>query len=138
MSFNHYSGAFDVMHWLVEKSPLWILQPIVIIDGLYEELTTDPHCITNLMQMIHLKIWVLGKTGESVFPPGSTISNLIKIVLVMMSVPIMNVYSYVEDCCFLMTWYWHEESNQCSEELVNAEIQIKTNCVWSFLCNDLF
>jgi hypothetical protein len=101
-------------------------QPVVIMDELYQEFTTvQPH-IANLMQMASFKDMSFGEKWVKVCSHQEVpLPNLIKIVSFVMSDPVSN--AYVERLFSLMTCYWRKERNQCSEDLVKAEIQVKMN-----------
>jgi hypothetical protein len=51
-----------------------------------------------------------------------------------MSIPVSN--AYLERLFSLMTCYWRKERNQCSEDLVNAKVQVKMN--YGLLCKDFY
>jgi uncharacterized membrane protein (DUF485 family) len=96
-------------------------QPMVIMDELYEEFTTVQPYIANLMQMESFKDMSVEEKWMKVCSHQEVpLPSLIKIVSFVMSIPVSNVY--VERLFSLMTCYWRKERNQCSEDLVKAEI----------------
>jgi hypothetical protein len=110
-------------------------QLMVIMDELYEEFTTVQPYITNLMQMASFKDMSVGEKWVKMCSHQEVpLPNLIKIVSFVMSVPVSN--AYVERMFSLMTCYWRKERNQCSEDLVRTEIQVKMN--YGLSCKDFY
>jgi hypothetical protein len=110
-------------------------QPMVIMDELYEEFTTVHSYIANLMQMASFKDMSVGEKWVKVcFHQEVSVPNLIIIVSFVMSVPVIN--GMRRETFSLMTCYWRKERNQCSEDLVKAEIQVKMN--YGLSCSDFY
>jgi hypothetical protein len=109
------------------------LQPMVIMDELYEEFTTVQPYIAYLMQMTSFMNMNVGEKWVKVCSHQEVpLPNLIKIVSFVMSMPVSN--AHVERLFSLMTCYWRKKRNQRSEDLVKAEIQVKFN--YGLFCTD--